>query len=515
TDLFDEQTASEIADRWIRVLHAIATDPGIAVGAVDVLDASERADLLARTGGPAVAARTLPQLLAEAVARDPKAPAVIAGGSTLSYRELDERSNRLARVLIERGIGAEDLVAVAVPRSVDSYLAEWAVAKTGAAFVPIDPSYPADRIDHMVTDSGSPVGVTVASVRADLPESVDWLVLDELETAGYSAMEIDDADRVRALWIDHPAYVIYTSGSTGVPKGVVVTHAGLANFRAEQNERYQLDSDSRALHFASPSFDASILEFLLAIGAGGALVVVPPGTYGGDELGELIARDGVTHALITPSVLATLDPAALAGMRVVIAGGEAVTAEQVAKWSVTPDGTPRHFHNAYGPTEATVATNISDPLTAGDPAKFTEEMSARTPPSGWFARDMIEVEAFARGLARRRPDIAVAILRLPPIVGPCLAGRGVQYFRSPITPTIFGRDPRLQFLHEEDAIEVLAHSAHSAPGGTCNIAGDGALALSQAIRRAGRVELPVPVSVFQTVGRSFMGPVMREFTTEQ
>nr|WP_233429644.1 non-ribosomal peptide synthetase [Nocardia elegans] len=367
TDLFDEQTASEIADRWIRVLRAVATDPRIAVGAVDILEASERADLLARTGGPAVAASTLPQMLAEAATRDPQAPAVIADGRTLTYRELDERSNRLARLLIERGIGTEDLVAVAVPRSAESYLAEWAVTKSGAAFVPIDPAYPADRIDHMVTDSGSPVGLTVAAVRDDLPESVDWLVLDEIEIDGYDAAAITDADRVRPLRVDHPAYVIYTSGSTGVPKGVVVTHAGLANFRAEQNERYRLDSDSRALHFASPSFDASILEFLLAVGAGGALVVVPPGTYGGSELGELIAREGVTHALITPSVLATLDPADLAGMRVVIAGGEAVTAEQVAKWSVTPDGSPRRFHNAYGPTEATIATNISDPLAAGDP----------------------------------------------------------------------------------------------------------------------------------------------------
>ncbi|WP_280266422.1 NAD-dependent epimerase/dehydratase family protein [Nocardia wallacei] len=152
---------------------------------------------------------------------------------------------------------------------------------------------------------------------------------------------------------------------------------------------------------------------------------------------------------------------------------------------------------------------------AKDPAKFTEEMSARTPPSGWFARDMIEVEGFVRGLARRRPDIAAAILRFPPIVGPRLARRGVQYFRSPVTPTILGRDPRLQLLHEEDSIAALAHAALQAPGGTFNVAGDGALALSQALRRAGRIELPVPFSLFRSVGRSVMGPVMREFTAEQ
>ncbi|TQM30242.1 UDP-glucose 4-epimerase [Nocardia bhagyanarayanae] len=152
---------------------------------------------------------------------------------------------------------------------------------------------------------------------------------------------------------------------------------------------------------------------------------------------------------------------------------------------------------------------------AKDPAKFTEEMSARTPPRGWFARDMIEIEGFVRGLARRRPDIAASILRFAPIVGPRLAGRGVQYLRSPVTPTVFGRDPRMQLLHEEDAVAALAHAAQAAPGGTYNVAGDGALALSQAVRRAGRIELPVPFTVFRTAGRALMGPVMREFTGEQ
>lgn len=152
---------------------------------------------------------------------------------------------------------------------------------------------------------------------------------------------------------------------------------------------------------------------------------------------------------------------------------------------------------------------------AKDPAKFTEEMSARTPPRGEFARDMIDIEGFVRGLARRRPDISTAILRLAPIVGPRLASRGVQYLRSPITPTVFGRDARIQLLHQEDAVAALAHAALTARGGTYNIAGDGALALSQAVRRAGRIELPVPFALFRTAGRVLMGPVMREFSGEQ
>nr|WP_306307793.1 non-ribosomal peptide synthetase [Nocardia transvalensis] len=367
-DLFDEDTVEGFADRFTRLLREIIARPQTPVGDLEILAAEERDDLVARTGAPAVPARTLPELLAEAVARDPEALAVVYRDTRLSYRELDERSNRLARLLIERGIGAEDLVAIAVPRSADSYFAEWAVSKSGAAFVPIDPAYPADRIAHMVTDSGSPIGLTTEAVRGDLPESVEWLVLDDLDLDGFDAAAVTAADRVRPLRPAHPAYVIYTSGSTGLPKGVVVTHAGLANFCAEQAERYDLDSDSRALHFASPSFDASILEFLLAIGAGGALVVVPTGVYGGEELSELIRGEGVTHAFITPSALATIDPAGLDSLRVLVAGGEAVPADLIARWAVPlGEGGPiRSVHNGYGPTETTIMTNISDALVPGD-----------------------------------------------------------------------------------------------------------------------------------------------------
>ncbi|WP_460728693.1 amino acid adenylation domain-containing protein, partial [Nocardia heshunensis] len=367
-DLFDEATVEVFAQRFLRVLEAIVGDPEIGVGAIDILEPGERSDLVSRFGLPALPARTLPELIADAVAVDPDAPAVVFEGRRLSYRELDSRSNRLARLLIERGIGAENVVAVAVPRSDDSYFAEWAVTKTGAAFLPVDPNYPADRIAHMVTDSGSPVGLTVASVRGALPDSVEWLVLDELDLNALADTVIGDRDRVRPSRPEHPAYVIYTSGSTGVPKGVVVTHTGLINFATEQAERYRLDSSSRALHFASPSFDASILEFLLAVVRAGTLVVVPPSIYGGEELAELIRRERVTHALITPAVLSTLDPRGLDSLRVLIAGGEALSADLVQKWAIPlADGTIRAFHNAYGPTEATIMTNLSDALAAGRP----------------------------------------------------------------------------------------------------------------------------------------------------
>ncbi|MEV0299405.1 non-ribosomal peptide synthase/polyketide synthase, partial [Nocardia sp. NPDC050710] len=368
TDLFDKSTAAEIVLRWRRVLEAVAADPGVTVGAIDVLDAVERADLVARAGAPAVSPRTLPELLTSVASRNPQAPAVVYRGATLTYGELDERSNRLARLLIAEGVGTEDLVAVGVPRSADSVFVALSVSKTGAAFVPVDPTYPADRIAHMVTDSGSPVGITVAASREGLPDSVRWLVLEDLDLDAFDGAPIGDADRTRPLRPENPAYVIYTSGSTGVPKGVVVSHAVLANFATAQIEHYRLDSDSRALHFASPSFDASILELLLALGPGGALVVVPTGVYGGEELSELLRTERVSHVFITPAALATFDPSGLDSLRVLAVGGEAYPPELIAKWALPlSDGTIRRFHNVYGPTETAMVVNISRPLAAGDP----------------------------------------------------------------------------------------------------------------------------------------------------
>ncbi len=152
---------------------------------------------------------------------------------------------------------------------------------------------------------------------------------------------------------------------------------------------------------------------------------------------------------------------------------------------------------------------------AEDPAMFSEQMSARRPPRGAFGADLIEIEGLLRGLARRRPDIATATLRLAPIVGPELTNTITQMFAAPVVPTIIGRDARMQLLHERDAIAALRHATVSGPAGTFNIAGDGVLMLSQAIRRAGRIEAPMPFFLFRTAGRRLMGPMMRRFTDEQ
>ncbi|WP_188543288.1 NAD-dependent epimerase/dehydratase family protein [Rhodococcoides trifolii] len=152
---------------------------------------------------------------------------------------------------------------------------------------------------------------------------------------------------------------------------------------------------------------------------------------------------------------------------------------------------------------------------AKDPAKFTEEMGAKVRPHGGYARDAIETEGYARGLGRRRPDIAVSILRNAPMIGPRMNGTVSRYLTSPFIPSIVGRDARMQLLHEEDALAALERATLTGRAGTYNIAADGIVMLSQAIRRAGRVEIPIPFALFRTTGQSAMGSVLRGLTTEQ
>ncbi|MBU3068124.1 amino acid adenylation domain-containing protein, partial [Nocardia sp. NEAU-G5] len=285
----------------------------------------------------------------------------------LTYRELDEASSRLARELIAHGVGAGDVVALGIARSIESVLAVWAIAKTGAAYVPVDPSYPAERIAHIVSDSGAVLGVTMSAHRAVLGDGVPWLELDVPETAeriaGHAGHPVSYADRVRAIQQGHPAYVIYTSGSTGRPKGVVVTHAGLGSLVVAEREHYGVSGDSRVLHVCSPNFDVSVLELMLAFSSGATLVVSPPKVFGGFELADLIARERVTHMLITPGALESVDPTGLDDLEVVIVAGDTFGPELVQRWA-RPD---RLFYNGYGPTEATILATSTAAMIAGGP----------------------------------------------------------------------------------------------------------------------------------------------------
>ncbi|MEC3952753.1 amino acid adenylation domain-containing protein [Nocardia sp. CDC153] len=441
TDLFDAATMSAFTDRLVRLLGEITAEPAKPVGDLDLLTAAERGHLRGATA-PVAAARTLAELMAEAVAANPDGVAVVCGDRSLTYRELDARAERLARRLAASGAGPETLVAVGIPRSIESVLAVWAVARTGAAFVPIDPAYPPDRIARIVDVSGVCLGLTVTAQHDLLPATVDWWCVDDPYSDDAPAT-IREIPRNTA----HPAYVIFTSGSTGAPKGVVVSHGGLANLAAAQRDRDRITSQSRVLHVASPSFDASVVELLMAVGAAATLVVAPPTAFAGPELRELLSRERVSHIALTPSALSTVDPTGLDDLRLIVTGGEPCPPELVTAWAAPG----REHFNDYGPTEATVwaagaPVRPGEPITIGHPAPGMRALvlddRLRPVPDGVVGELYLGGIALARGYFGRF-DLTASRFVADPHGGP-----GQRMYRT--GDLVRRRDGNLEYLGRTD-----------------------------------------------------------------
>ncbi|MBN0973497.1 MULTISPECIES: non-ribosomal peptide synthetase [unclassified Gordonia (in: high G+C Gram-positive bacteria)] len=355
--------AHEVLGIVTRLIEEFVRAPQASVASVDLLDAETRRELVPVRGPEDRGTATLDQLLANAVAVDPEGMALVSGGMDVSYRELDARSGGLARRLLARGAGTGQVIAIAIPRSIESITAIWAVIKTGATFLPIDPSYPPERIEHMLTDSGAVLGLTVGAHRDSLEHGVPWLVVDDSGgiSEESSVAPISDEDRPHPIRPASAAYMIYTSGSTGLPKGVVVTHRDMLNTATAAGERFAIAPGDRVAHVISPSFDASVLEFLMAFGSAATMVVVPASIFGGVDLADLLRQQQVTHLFMTPGALASVPPAGLDDLRVVGVGGEACTPDLVARWAPG-----RTFINAYGPTEASIWVTATGDLRPGD-----------------------------------------------------------------------------------------------------------------------------------------------------
>jgi non-ribosomal peptide synthetase component F len=234
----------------------------------------------------------------------------------------------------------------------------WAIAKTGAAFVPVDPTHPRERIGYLLADSQAVLGVADTPTAGGLPDGVEWVCLDDPlhpPAENFTPVGVDPRS---------PAYVIYTSGTTGRPKGVLVTHTGLTGLTAGLD--LGTDTSSRVLRLASATFDASVFEMLHAFAAGATLVIAPPEVIGGDELTDLLRRERVTHALIPPAILATVGED-LPELATLIVGGDVCPPDVVTRFA------PRtRLRNAYGPSEATVITTITAPLHAACACPFCD-----------------------------------------------------------------------------------------------------------------------------------------------
>ncbi|MFE7111620.1 amino acid adenylation domain-containing protein [Streptomyces sp. NPDC057575] len=354
TDLFDEATMVRLAGHFETLLAAVCATPDARLSKLPMLTAAERRTILGEWNGADTDVPdtlTVTRLIEEQTARHPDAPAVTCGTDRLTYRQLDERAEWIAGRLRERGAGPGTLVAACLDRGTDMVCALLGIHKSGAAYVPLDPAYPTDRLAYMVEDSGAPLIVTQSAHTGRLPARTPTLLLDgdwpeQPRTAS--------AGPVAQAGPDDVAYVIYTSGSTGRPKGVQITHGALRARMRETCRELGLTSEDRVLQFASIAFDSSVGQMFAPLVSGAGLVLRDE-TWDPGRLAAALREHRVTVAWLTPSAFGALaadleGPDALGPqLRLVRLGGEALQREQVRQWFRNCE-VP--LVNGYGPTEA-------------------------------------------------------------------------------------------------------------------------------------------------------------------
>ncbi|EJZ04644.1 non-ribosomal peptide synthetase PstA, partial [Mycolicibacterium fortuitum subsp. fortuitum DSM 46621 = ATCC 6841 = JCM 6387] len=375
TDVFDDNSIEVLIDRLRRVLESMAADPTRRLSAIDVLDADERVRLdtvgnRAALARPEPTTATIPALFERHVVRDREAIAVSFDGRQITYGELDQAANRLAQLLVENGVGPGQRVALLFTRSVEAIVAIFAVLKSGAAYVPIDPVVPDSRLSFVLTDS-APVAVVTTTDLIPRIVGHGLLVIDVCEI---TVRAIDDrrAAVLPAPGPDDIAYLIYTSGTTGVPKGVAIPHRNVARLLAALDTELELSADQVWTQCHSLAFDFSVWEIFGALLHGGRLVVVGDAVARSpEELHALLVDEHVSVLSQTPSAFYALqaadelaDSASELELELVVFGGEALEPARLGEWLQDHPVLPRLI-NMYGITETTVHASFRE-ITAGD-----------------------------------------------------------------------------------------------------------------------------------------------------
>ncbi|TRT98013.1 MAG: amino acid adenylation domain-containing protein, partial [Microcystis aeruginosa Ma_AC_P_19900807_S300] len=369
-DLFDAETIVRMMTHFKTLLAAIVENPRQSVASLPLLNPEEEYQLLEgwnETKSDYSYNKCIHQLIEEQAARTPDAVAVVFENQQLTYAELNSQANQLADYLRSLGVETEVIVGLCVERSLDIIVALIGILKAGAAYLPLDPEYPQERLQFMLEDSQVPLLLTQSSLIDKLPNhQAKTVFLAEI----WQEIKPMNRDNLTVkVTASNLANVIYTSGSTGKPKGVMVEHQGLCNLALAQIETFAVSSQSRVLQFASSSFDACIWEVLMALGAGATLYLASKDNLmPGVPLIKQLRNNKITHITLPPSALAVLPWENLSSLQTIIVAGEACSPELVKKWSQG-----RNFFNGYGPTEgsvcATVAkcTPVDEKITIGRP----------------------------------------------------------------------------------------------------------------------------------------------------
>jgi amino acid adenylation domain-containing protein len=395
-DLFDAPTVTALGGRLIRLLSQAATDPRRRVSELELLTPAERDRVLHQWNDTAhhMPAATVPEVFAAQAARTPDAVAVVDARTSLTYRQLDERASRLAAVLVAAGVTAESPVLVVMRRSAQLWIALLAVLKAGGVYVPVNVSWPVSRIAFVAGDVGAAVVLCdedLAELAGQASPGLPVVLATAADTATETREDLPDA----VIHPDRLAYVIYTSGSTGVPKGVAVMHQDVVNMVLDP--AWPDGVHNRMLVHSPHSYDISTYELWIALLRGGTCVAAPPEEMSIADLAEVIAWAAPTAMWLTSALfdaVAVEQPSALAGLRMVVVGGDAVSGNSVRRVVERCPGVL--MVNGYGPSEATTFTTLH--MMAG----FSEDQAARPVPIG-------------RPMANMRLFVLDSKLRLVPV----------------------------------------------------------------------------------------------------
>jgi amino acid adenylation domain-containing protein len=408
TDLYEADTIQRMTRHFRTLLEAMAASADQPIAAAPMLTPEEYRHLvldLNQTEAEYPSQTTAHQLFEVQAEKTPTRIAVAFEEERITYAELNARANRLARHLQQQGVQPDTLVGIFLDRSPEMIVSVLAVMKAGGGYVPLDPAYPMDRLAYMLDDTQVPLLLTQSGLADRLPPHTATLICLDLQHP--QIQEQSDENAESAAGPEHLAYVIYTSGSTGRPKGVLLEHRGLCNLAGEQIANFAVDENSRVLQFASFNFDVSVSEIFTALFSGAMLVLAPrEKLLPGPELAQLMRDMEISVVMLTASVLGVLYDEEFPALRTVVTGGEAASAEVVARWSQG-----RRFVNVYGATEATVYStyaaysDASHALDVGVPIANTTlyllDANKQPVPVGIPGECYIGGEALARGYLNR------------------------------------------------------------------------------------------------------------------
>jgi amino acid adenylation domain-containing protein len=352
--LFMRDSIERFISQFETALGRGLENPEILIGDLEILPDPDRRQMLVewnRRQKDYPNDRCIHELFESQAGKTPDSIALEMEGRRLTYQGLNRAASKLALYLKAHQVGPEVVVGICVERSLEMIIGILGVLKAGGAFLPLDPGYPASRLEFMLEDSTVQVLLTQQRFREGLPGGKatiicldsDWPVIER---------EVED-NMISGAAPDNLAYVIYTSGSTGQPKGVLLQHRGVCNLAAAQAETFDVQPDNRVLQFASLSFDASVSEIFMALTTGAALDLGDKNPMAGAALFQLLSERAISVATIPPAVLSTLPGEDLPALQTLIVAGESCPSDLTSRWFVG-----RHFFNAYGPTETTVCASI-------------------------------------------------------------------------------------------------------------------------------------------------------------